>query len=182
MRKIIAAINMTIDGVLDHTAGIPDEEIHNHYSELIDTAGVILYGRKTFELMKFWKTLVETPSGEKEMDDFAQAINKVQKVVFSSTLTDPDWESATLSHDSLEDSVKALKEKDGKPVLIGSRSLILQLMKYNLIDEFQLCIHPVVAGSGELLFEPLKDRTLFKLIKTKTFEGGAVILYLVPKM
>lgn len=82
MTKIIAAINMTIDGIFDHTAGIPDEEIHEHYTELMRNADAILYGRITFELMKFWQTLLENPSGEKSMDNFAVAIDKVPKIVF----------------------------------------------------------------------------------------------------
>ncbi len=65
MSKIIAAINMTLDGIFDHTAIVPDEEIHQHYAELIRNSDVILYGRVTFELMKFWQTLVEKPSGER---------------------------------------------------------------------------------------------------------------------
>lgn len=74
MRKVIAAINMTLDGVCDHTVGIVDEKLHQHYSNLIDNAGVVLYGRTTFELMKFWQTLVQNPSGKKSMDDFAISI------------------------------------------------------------------------------------------------------------
>jgi len=73
MRKVIAAINMTLDGFCDHTAGIPDEEIHQHYADLLNNGGVILYGRITYQLMQFWQTLIKNPSGEKKMDDFAIA-------------------------------------------------------------------------------------------------------------
>jgi hypothetical protein len=57
MRKVIAGINMTLDGFCDYTAGIPDEEIHHHYAELLNSAGVILYGRITYQLMQFWQSL-----------------------------------------------------------------------------------------------------------------------------
>ena len=83
MKKVIAAINMTIDGYCDHTAVLADEEIHRHYEQLIRDAGVILYGRKTYELMTYWKQLVEKPSGERDMDNFAAAIDSVHKIVFS---------------------------------------------------------------------------------------------------
>jgi dihydrofolate reductase len=86
MRKIVAVINMTIDGILDHTEGLPDEEIHEYYTELLREADTILYGRTTYQLMQFWQTLVENPSGEKSMDEFALAIDKVPKIVFSNTL------------------------------------------------------------------------------------------------
>ncbi len=180
MRKVIAAINMTMDGNFDHTAGIPDEETHQHYKELLDQGGVILYGRTTYQLMKFWQTLLENPSGEKSMDDFAVAINKIPKIVFSRTLKNAEWNSARVANQSLEKEVLNLKQQAGKDILVGSRSLIIQLMELNLIDEFQLCVHPVITGSGLQLFENLNKRKIFKLTKTKTFSGSAVILYYEP--
>ncbi len=180
MRKVIAAINMTLDGICDHTAGIPDDEIHQHYADLLNTAGVILYGRKTYQLMQFWQNLVKNPSGEKSMDDFAVAIDRVPKIVFSHTLTNAGWESAKVADRDLEEEVLALRQQPGKDIFVGSRSLIIQLMKLQLIDELQLCVHPVVAGTGMPLFEDIKDRTILKLIKTKIFNGGAVTLYYEP--
>ncbi|WP_245224885.1 hypothetical protein [Pseudozobellia sp. WGM2] len=64
MRKVIAAFNMTLDGVCDHTTGVPSEDLHQHYSDMLDNAGIILYGRTTYELMQFWKTILENPSGK----------------------------------------------------------------------------------------------------------------------
>src|SRR6188768_2939971 len=183
MSKIIAAINMTLDGFCDHTAGLPDEEIHQHYTELLSDADAILYGRITYQLMEFWRTLLENPSDEKSMNDFAIAIDKIPKIVFSHTLKDVEWDSARLSTQPIEEEVLELKQSrngGSKNILVGSRSLIIQLMKFNLIDEYQLCVHPVVAGSGLPLFENINDRTIFKLIKTKIFRGGAVTLYYEP--
>ena len=97
MRKVIAAINMTLDGFCDHTAGIPDEEIHQHYTELLNEGDAILYGRITYQLMEYWQPLVKNPSGEKTMDDFAMAIDKIPKIVFSHTLKNVEWESAKLA-------------------------------------------------------------------------------------
>ena len=180
MRKIIAAINMTLDGFCDHTAGIPDDEIHQHYTELLSNADTILYGRITYQLMEYWRTLLENPSDEKSMNDFAIAIDKISKIVFSHTLKNVEWESAKLANRDIEEEVLELKQQSGKDILVGSRSLILQLLKLNLIDEYQLCIHPVIEGTGLPLFENIKHRTVLKLIKTKTFKGGAVILYYEP--
>src|SRR6185436_951425 len=108
MRKVIAAINMTLDGFCDHTAGIPDEEIHQHYTQLLNEGDVILYGRITFQLMKYWQPMVKDPSGEKTMDDFAMAIDKIPKILFSHTLKDVGWESAKLSSQSLNEEVLEL--------------------------------------------------------------------------
>lgn len=179
MRKIIAAINMTLDGFCDHTAVLPDEEIHQHYTELLTDADAVLYGRVTFQIMGFWKTLVENPSGEKSMDDFAIAIDRVPKIVFSNTLDSTEWDSAKLANRPLEAEVLTLRQQSGNDIFVGSRSLINQLMILNLIDEYQICVHPVIAGGGLPLFENI-DRTILRLIKTKIFSGGAVTLYYEP--
>jgi dihydrofolate reductase len=180
MRKVIAAINMTLDGFCDHTAGIPDEEIHQHYTELLNEGDTILYGRITYQLMEYWQPLVKNPSGKKIMDDFAMAIDKIPKIVFSHTLKNVEWKSARLANRAIEEEILELRQQEGRDILIGSRSLIIQLMKLNLIDEYQLCVHPVVVGSGLPLFENINDITILKLIKTKTFSGGAVTLYYEP--
>lgn len=180
MRKIIAALNMTLDGICDHTAGIPDEDIHQHYTDLLSEGDAILYGRTTYQLMEFWRQFLENPSEEKSMNDFAIAIDNIPKIVFSHTLKNVDWETATLAKHDLKDEVLKLKQQPGKAVFVGSRSLIIQLINLNLIDELQLCIYPVIAGAGLPLFENINDRTMLKLIKTKTFPGGAIILYYQP--
>jgi dihydrofolate reductase len=185
MRKVIAALNMTLDGYCDHTAIIPDDEIHQHYADLLSGAGTLLYGRITYQLMEFWKTIVKNPTGNKAMDEFALIMDKVPKIVFSHTLKNVEpiaigWESAKLANRVLEEEVLYLKQQSGKDIYVGSRSIIIQLMKLNLIDEFQLCVHPVIAGSGLPLFENLNDRTILKLIKSKTFSSGAIILYYEP--
>ena len=181
MRKLIAAINMTLDGFCDHTAIDPDEEIHQHYAGLLSSGDTILYGNITYQLMKYWQTVAKDPTGNKAMDEFAVIMDNIPKIVFSHTLKDTEWESAKLASRTLKEEVLELRQHPGKDILVGSRSLIIQLMKLNLIDEFQLCIHPVIAGSGLPLFENLHDRTIFKLLKTKTFRGGAAILYYEPK-
>ncbi|CAN5230042.1 dihydrofolate reductase family protein [soil metagenome] len=177
MRKVIAAINMTLDGVCDHTAVDADAELHQHYADLLSNAGVILYGRVTYQLMEFWPTVVANPTGVKATDEFAAIMDLVPKIVFSRTLPPPAWQSASLASGGLEEEVLALRQLPGKDIYIGSRSLIIQLMKLGLIDELQLCVHPVVAGGGLPLFENINDRIALKLIKTKTFSSGAVTLY-----
>ncbi|WP_379968033.1 dihydrofolate reductase family protein [Epilithonimonas sp. UC225_85] len=180
MTKVIAAFNMTLDGVCDHTAGIADEGLHQHYADLIDQADVILYGRTTYQLMQFWQELVEKPSGEKSMDEFARSIDKIPKLVFSTTLKDTGWDSAKLAGKSLVDEVLQLKQQSEKDILIGSRSLIIQLLNSHLIDEFQICIHPVIEGKGLKLFDEIKDRITLKLIKTKLLNSGAAVFYYEP--
>lgn len=178
MRKVIAAINMTIDGFCDHTAGfLADEELHYHYADLLNNAGVMLYGRTTYQLMQFWQTLLKTPSDEKSMNDFALSIDKVEKIIFSNTLKDTGWNTAKLAKKPLDKEVLGLKQQSGKDIFVGSRSLIIQLLNSNLIDEFQICIHPVVEGKGLPLFDQIKERTIFNLIKTKSLKSGVTVFY-----
>lgn len=118
---------MTLDGVCDHTVGIADEEIHQHYAELINNSGVLLYGRTTYHLMQFWQELLKKPSDEKSMNDFAIAIDKIPKLVFSNTLKNTGWDSVKLPNRSLDEQVLELNQQAAKDILVGSRSLIIQL-------------------------------------------------------
>jgi dihydrofolate reductase len=183
MRKIIAAINMTLDGFCDHTAGIPDEELHQHYTDLLQNGSIILYGRKTYELMKYWQAVLKNPTGNKGMDEFAIAIDNIPKIVFSRTLKNPEWESAKLATKSLEEEAIQLKQSgdgSGKPILVGSPGLIVSLLKLSLIDELQVCIHPVIAGGGLPLFKDINESLHLKLLTTKTFSSGAQVLSYAP--
>ncbi len=171
---------MTLDGVCDHTTGIFSEDLHEHYSDLLDNAGIIIYGRTTYELMQFWKTILQNPTGKKSMDDFAISIDKIPKLVFSNTLKDTNWDSAKLSDRPLIEKVLELKQQSGKNISVGSRSLIIQLLNSNLIDEFQICIHPIIEGNGLRLFDQIKNRIMLKLIKSKTLTSGATIFYYEP--
>lgn len=180
MRKVIAALNMTLDGVCDHTVGIPDEEIHLHYTDLLSQGDAILYGRITFQLMEFWRTILKNPSGDQSLNNFAIAIDRIPKIVFSNTLKKVEWKSSKIATKAIEEEILELKQKSGKNILVGSRSLIIQLLNLNLIDEFQICIYPMIEGKGLPFFDKIKERKNFKLSKTKIFGSGAIILYYEP--
>ena len=183
MRKLIAAFNMTLDGICDHTAGLPDEEIHQHYTELLGQGDAILYGRTTYQLMEFWRTFLENPSEEKSMNDFAIAIDNIPKIVFSHTLNNVEWKSATIAHRDLKETVLELKQSrngGSKNIVVGSPGLIVALTQLDLIDEYQLGVQPTVLGSGLPLFKNIRDRIDLKLLKTKTFGCGAVTFYYEP--
>ena len=178
MRKLIAAINMTLDGFCDHTAVIADEELHQHYTELLGNAGTLIYGRITYQLMEsYWPSVVKNPTGIKSMDEFAVAIDNIPKIVFSKTLKNVEWKTAKLAKRDLNEEVLELKQQAGKDIFVGSPGLIVALTNLNLIDQFQLCVHPVIVGSGLPLFKNIQDKTILKLLKTKTFSSCAITLY-----
>jgi dihydrofolate reductase len=178
MRKLIAAINMTLDGFCDHTAMIADDETHQHYNELLSNAGTLIYGRITYQLMEsYWPSVVKNPTGNKPTDDFAVLIDNISKIVFSRTLKSVDWKNTQLKKEVIKEEVLELKQQAGKNILVGSPSLIVALTHLDLIDEYQLAVQPTVLGSGLPLFKNVKDRINLKLLKTKTFGCGAVTLY-----
>lgn len=181
MRKLIAAINMTLDGFCDHTSMIADEEIHQHYNELLLNSGAIIYGRITYQLMEYWPTIVKNPTGNKPMDEFAVTMDNIPKVVFSRTLKKVEWRTARLAKKDIKEEVLELKQQAGKDILVGSPSLIVALTNLNLVDEFQLCVHPVIAGKGLPLFKNINDSIKLKLLKTKAFNtSGSIVLYYEP--
>lgn len=172
---------MTLDGFCDHTAVTAGAEIHQHYSELLRSAGALLYGRITYQLMEnYWPAVVKNPTGHKTTDEFALAIQDISKIVFSHTLKNVGWENAQLAKRGIQEEVSDLKQQAGKDVLVGSPSLIRALTNLNLIDEYQLCVHPVILGSGLPLFKNINSTVILKLIKTKTFGSGAIVLYYKP--
>lgn len=180
MSKVIAAFNMTLDGICDHTTGVADAALHQHFAKLIDRCGLLLYGRTTFLLMKFWQALLHHPSGEKAMDEFAVSIDAIEKLVFSNTLKDTGWESATLAGRPLVEEVSLRRQQAGKSILIGSRSLIIQLLNEHLVDEFQICIHPVIERNGLNLFEQITGQIQLNLMEAKTLGSGVVVLTYEP--
>src|ERR1043165_4607343 len=181
MRKLIAAINMTLDGFCDHTAGIADDELHQHYNELLSTGDTLLYGRTTYQLMEsYWPTVVEHPTGNKPTDEFAVLIDNISKIVFSRTLQHVDWKNSKLKNEIIKEEILELKQQAGKNIFAGSRSLIVALTNLNLIDEYQLCVHPVILGNGLPLFKNINDRINLKLLKTKAFGAGQIVLYYEP--
>lgn len=180
MRKLIAAINMTLDGFCDHTAGIADDEIHHHYTELLRDADIIIHGRITYQLMEYWRPFVDDPTGNRSHDEFAVAIDNISKIVYSKTLPSVDWRNTELKREIDKEEISELKQQPGKDILVGSRSLIVALANLGLVDEFQLGIQPIILGRGLPLFENITDRIDLKLVKTKPFGCGVVIHYYEP--
>jgi len=181
MRKLIAAINMTLDGFCDHTAMIADDELHQHYNELLSNADTLLYGRKTYQLMEsYWPAVVKNPTGNKPTDEFAVLIDNISKIVFSRTLKNVHWKNSKLKKEVIKEEVLELKQQTGKNIFAGSPSLIVTLMQLGLIDEYQLGVQPIVLGSGLPLFKNVKDRINLKLLKKKIFGSGSIILYYEP--
>jgi dihydrofolate reductase len=180
MRNVIFGINITLDGRCGHEDMIADDELHAYYTDLLRTVDVILFGRKTYQLMEpYWPVVAKNQSETKAVNEFAQTIDSLNKIVFSKTLSRVDWKNTKLSRTNIEDEIPKLKQQPGKDIFIDGLTIASHLTQLGLIDEYRFAIHPVVAGKGPRLFEAavLKERLQLQLVESKTFRSGVVALY-----
>lgn len=184
MRKIIVFENVTLDGFMSGPNGeldwaIRDDEVTQYSKEGQASTDMFLFGRVTYEMMaSFWPT----PAGESTNPVFAEFLNNTPKIVFSTTLQTADWQNTEVSNELNKDEILKLKQLHGENMMIfGSGTIVEQLTNLGLIDEYQLMINPVILGKGKSLFKDIKDRINMKLVKTKTFSNGIVLLqYQMP--
>jgi len=180
MRNTVFAINITADGYCSHTDMIADDELHKYFTELLRNMDVILFGRKTYELMvPYWPDVAKSQSENPATNEFARVFDALEKVVFSTTLKSVEGDNTKIVQTNIVEEILKLKEQPGKDISIGSLSIASQLSQLRMIDEYFFVVHPVVAGKGPRLFETvsLKERFQLKLVASKTFRSGAVALH-----
>lgn len=181
MRKLIYAINMTMDGCCDHTKVDGTDEILEHFTRLVRSVDVFVYGRKTYQLMvPFWPDLARNGSGQSGATiDYARAFDSVGRiVVFSRSLEGDQGKNTTVVRTNLREEILKLKQEQGRDMLAGGVDLPSQLMRLGLIDEYQFVIHPVLAGEGRRLLEGanLQEGLKLKLVECESFKSGCVAL------
>lgn len=177
MRRVVFAINITADGYCSHTDGVVDEELHAYFAGLLREASVILYGRTTYQLMvPYWPEVARSQSAAEATNEFARVFDRLDKVVFSRTLTHVEGANTRLVRENLAAEVLALRQQPGKDICVGSLSIASQLSDRGLIDEYRFVVHPVVAGKGPRLFETVtpQERRLLDLVGSKVFGSGVV--------
>ena len=179
MRKLIYAINLTLDGYCDHTKFVPDEDVFEYYIGLVRDADLFVYGRKTYQLMvPYWPDIAKNPSGETKADvEFAQAFDSKSRVVFSRSLESADGKTRIVRTD-LKDEILKLKQEPGNYILTGGVAIPAQLIELGLVDEFRFVVFPILAGEGRRLLEgvSLPEKLQLKLVDSKIFKSGAVAL------
>ena len=185
MRNLIFAINLSLDGCCDHTKMNPDEEVHEYFTQFMRDVDVLVYGRKTYELMvPFWPDVARDHSGPtKAMNDFAEAFDSNRIVVFSRSLDRVERENTSLVRTNLEDEILKLKQEPGKDIATGGVAVPAQLIELGLVDEYRFVVHPVIAGAGRRLLDDvnLPDRLQLKLVDSKVFKSGSVALRYVKQ-
>ncbi|HEX5479325.1 MAG TPA: dihydrofolate reductase family protein [Dehalococcoidia bacterium] len=183
MRPLRYSINVTLDGCCDHRAGLPDEELHQHAAENIARADALIFGRVTYEMMEeAWR--FHAGARPDWMDDwmepFARTIDAAKKYVVSSTLGHVDW-NAELIRGDLATAVRQLKQEPGNGLFTGGVTLPKALAELELIDEYEIIVHPRLAGHGPYLFEGLPSYIDLKLVGRQEFASGAVALRYEPR-
>ena len=177
MRKVVFAINITIDGYCGHESGIADDELHEYFTGLLRDSGVEIFGRNTYQLMyPYWHDVAMNQSETKVINEFARAFDAIPKIVFSTTLKSVEWNNTLLLRSNLQEEILKLKQQPGKNISIGALSIAAQVAQWNLIDEYHFVVHPIIAGEGPRLLESVKNLPL-KLVGSKTFGSGAVALH-----
>jgi dihydrofolate reductase len=180
MRNVIYGINLTLDGCCDHTKLNADDEIHEYYTHLMRDIDLLVFGRKTYELMvPFWPDVAKNESGQtKAMNDFAQAFDSKQLVVFSQSLDTAEGKNTRIVRGNLQDEILKLKQEQGKDVLIGGVSIPSQLIELGLVDEYIFVVQPMVVGEGRRLLDDisLPEKLQLRLVESKIFKSGAVAL------
>jgi dihydrofolate reductase len=181
MRPLRYSINVTLDGCCDHRAIVPDEEMHRHHAGNLARADALLFGRVTYEMMEAgWRQPAPVGARPDWMEPFARTIDSAKKYVVSSTLDGVDW-NAELVRGDLATAVRQLKSQPGNGLLTGGLTLPLALAELGLIDEYELVVHPRVAGHGPTLFAGLSKPIDLKLVGRVELGSGAVAMRYVPR-
>lgn len=183
MRKLFAFDLVSLDGYFEG----PHREIDWHHVDaefndyaiaMLDSLGTLLFGRITYELMaKYWPS----PEAIKNDPAVAERMNALPKVVFSRTLEKADWNNTRLVRTDAADEVSKIKNQPGKDIaLFGSSDLTASLVPHDLIDEYRIMVNPVFLGEGRPFLKGIRQRLNLKLIGSRTFRNGNVLLTYEP--
>jgi len=180
MRKLIYAINLSLDGCCDHTKMMPDEETLEYFIRLLRESDVLVYGRKTYQLMvPYWPDIAKSHAETNPENDFADAFDALNRVVFSRSLNNAEEKKTRIVRTDLRDEILKLKQQPGKSILTGGVDLPSQLTELGLIDEYRLIVLPIIVGEGRRLMEGVKlpQKLQLKLVESKIFKSGTVALH-----
>jgi len=185
MRKVMLFMHISLDGFiagpnreLDWT--VTDDEMNNDLlPDLIRTVDTTLLGRVAYQdLANYWPTAAMNPSSSKGEMEFARWIDQAPKIVFSKTLEKVEWQHSRVVKGTIAAEIATLKQQPGKDlVLFGGIGIAQTFVQRGFIEDYRLVVHPVLLGSGKPLFQDIKNRIPLKLVNTKTFRSGAVLLH-----
>jgi dihydrofolate reductase len=182
MGSIVLMMSVSADGFIegpDRDIGwhLVDDELHRDFNQVLAGMGAFLSGRVTYELMAgFWPTADADPDSPPPMVEFAGIWRDTPKVVYSRTLERADW-NTTIVREVDPDEVRRLAARTDGDLALGGADLAAAFRRHDLIDEYRVYVHPVAIGRGKPLFEPVDTRTDLRLVETRTFGNGVVLLH-----
>jgi dihydrofolate reductase len=177
MGLLTFALNVTLDGCIDHREGIADDALHRYYTQLMDESGGMLFGRTTYEMMESaWPEVARDPKARPALRTWARKLDAKPKYVVSTTRRDFPWNNTLRVNGDLREAITALKRRTPRGVLVGSPKLSASLEELGLIDEYRLALHPIVAWHGPTLFAGLKPSLRMRLLDTRRLKSGVMIL------
>ncbi|MCB5272931.1 Dihydrofolate reductase [Arthrobacter sp. SO5] len=186
MRKVILMMQVSLDGYIegpdqDISWHQVDEELHRHFNDELRQMGGFLNGRVTHELMAdFWPTADADPTSSPTMVEFAGIWRDMPKTVYSRTLGNAGW-NTTVVRDVAVEEVLQLKQQPGGDLSLGGSDLAASFRRLGLIDEFRIYVHPVLIGRGKPLFQETDATTGLRLLESRTFGNGVVLLRYAPQ-
>jgi dihydrofolate reductase len=181
MRRIVLISSISLDGYMeapgrDISWHHVDEEVHEHFNEVLGAMGAFLEGRVTYELMEeYWPTADSDPDSPPAMVEFAGIWRRMPKIVYSRTL-ERAGSNATIVRDVVAEEVRALKAQPGGDLVLGGAGLAAEFHRQDLVDEFRIYVHPVLVGDGTPLFGRDEGKRPVRLVETRTFGNGVVLL------
>ncbi|WP_230194763.1 dihydrofolate reductase family protein [Streptomyces sp. NBC_00080] len=183
MGKIVLIMSMSLDGYIegpdrDISWHQVDDELHQHFNDMVGELGALLSGRTTYELMAdYWPTADADPDTPATMVEFAAIWREKPKIVYSRTLAHADW-NTTIVRDVVPEEVALLKEQLGGDLGLSGADLVAEFLRHDLVDELRVYVHPVLVGRGKALF-PHPDvsiPTVLRLTESHAFGNGVVLL------
>ncbi|MBI3790279.1 MAG: dihydrofolate reductase family protein [Gemmatimonadetes bacterium] len=181
MRPLRYSINVTLDGCCDHRVGVVDEGLHLNAIATLERADALLFGRVTYEMMEAgWRGASPPGARPAWMDAFARTIDAARKYVVSSTLTHVDWNAELLRGD-LRAAVERLKAEPGKGILTGGVTLPKALAALGLIDEYEILVHPRIAGHGPWLLDGIPSLVDIRLVHRHELDTGVMVMRYEPR-
>jgi dihydrofolate reductase len=178
MGLLTFVLNVTLDGCCDHREVIADDDMLDHFTELVGSAGGILYGRTTYEMMESYWPAVARDEGARRADrDWARTLEDLPKYVVSASRQDFPWKNTVHVKGDLRESVTQLKESTPKGLLVGSPMLSLALERLGLVDEYYFVVHRVIVGHGPYIFHGVEGSRRLDLISAKPLKTGAVAMH-----
>ena len=180
MRKLSYGMSVSLDGYIaapgdDLGWSVPSDELFQMWSDRVDGTELALYGRRLWEAMSsHWPTADQQPDATPQHKEFSRRWRDMPKVVFSSTLSEVDWNARLVTGDAVAETTR-LKAEDGGPMDVAGATLAAAAMRAGLVDEYTVVTHPVLIGGGAPFFTALDSWVNLNLVETRTFPGGVVL-------